>query len=112
MVMQKTPCRYIKLICTAFVAATVCHVQEGRAGWNGTMNGSGYGQASVNVRAADTSLLKKKTITSINMQDPSASMAPTTGYATNSVLPTDASAATVAKIKGATGYVWVAETVG
>src|SRR5688572_14744331 len=110
--MKTINCSYTKLTCAVVMGIVISHVQLALAGWTGTMNGTGFGQSSVNVRAYDTSLLKKKTITSVNLQDPSASMPPTDFYSTNAFLPTDASRATVAKVKGLTGYVWQAITEG
>jgi len=110
--MKHTLFRFSKMAGAIAIGAMIGQEQLAVAGWTGAMNGSGFGQASVNVRAFETSLAKKRTATTTNMVSPSASIAPTTGYATNAPLPVDASPATVARVKGLPGYIWQAETVG
>jgi len=72
-------------------------------GWTGSMNGSGYGKASVNVTS---STLRTNIVTSAVMVSPSAAMIPTAGYSAGGPLPEGASSATVARILGQPGYVW------
>ncbi len=98
--------------CAVAAAIIFGGVQFAVAGWTGGMNGVGYGQASVNVRAYDTSALKTKTVTTSNMTNPSVAMTITTGYVFGGTLPAGASSATVAKVKTLPGYIWQADTVG
>src|SRR4030095_6941866 len=79
------------------------------AGWTGSMNGAGYGIASVNVTS---STLKSNKVSTPTMYNPSAAMKTTATYFAGAPLPTGSSTATVARIKGSAGYVWQANTVG
>src|SRR4051794_29232010 len=72
------------------------------AGWTGLINGKSVGYASVNVRPS-TSLVTNFLTTLNNTTNPSAAMAPMTGYKTNAALPTGASAATYARVKSISG---------
>lgn len=98
------------IITVGFIVA--CCVHPAQAGWVGAMNGIGYGQASVNVRAFDTSAIKARNVVTTNMVSPSAAIKTTEGYVFGAPLPTDASPATVAKVKGSPGYIWQATTIG
>ena len=75
------------------------------------MNGTGYGQASVNVWPYDTSKLKQRTVSTANMDGPNAAIYDPSYYYWG-YLPADASPGTVAKAKGFSGYVWQATTIG
>lgn len=75
----------------------------GYSGWTGSMNGSGFGKASVNVTS---STLNNNVVTSAVMQAPSAAMVQTAGYSAGGPLPSGASSATVARILGKPGYIW------
>lgn len=110
--MKKTICKYTKITAAIVVGVALSQSQLAMAGWTGAMNGTGYGQASVNVRAYGTSLLKKKTIATTNMPIPSVAMTNTSGYVFGGALPEGASPATVAKVIGYSGYIWDATTVG
>lgn len=100
----------LDIVTAAFMVA--CCAQPAQAGWTGAMNGIGYGQASVNVRAFDTLASKTRFIATTNMLAPSAAITITAGYVFGAPLPQDASPATVAKVKGLPGYIWQATTVG
>src|SRR5205085_1413393 len=86
-----------------------CLSQTAKGGWTGSMNGVGFGWASVNVTSSTliTNLVK---CPSTNL--PSAAMTNTDGYIAGGPLPGGASAATVALIKGTNGYKWKATTLG
>ena len=99
-----------EIAAVGFIVA--CCAQPAQAGWTGAMNGVGYGQATVNVRAFDTLASKARNLSTTNMQAPSAAITTTTGYVFGAPLPQDASPATVAKVKGLPGYIWQATTVG
>jgi len=87
--------------------------QPAHAGWSGAMNGIGYGSATVNVRAYDAAPSKTKYLTTGNTDTPSAAIAvDRNGYEVGAGLPSDASSATEAKVKGSAGYIWDASTVG
>jgi len=86
--------------------------ESARAGWTGAMNGTGFGQASVNVHAFDTPGSKTRYASTPNMQDPSATIDFLPDYAVFNSLPADASEATTANVKGLAGYIWQANTVG
>ncbi len=101
-----------KFACAILIAALISQGQRAVAGWSGVINGTGYGQTTVNVRAYETSLLKTKSVGTTNMLNPSAAMTTTSGYVAGATLPADASPATVAKVKGFPGYIWDAITVG
>ena len=73
------------------------------AGWTGSMNGTGFGKAIVNVTS---STIKTNQVVTPNVQGPSAAMKPTTGYTYGGALPSGASSATLARIKGLPGYIW------
>jgi hypothetical protein len=97
------------LAAAVITAMLLTHTDPAQGGWTGAMNGSGYGYAGVNV----TSLIgTNKAIRTGNRYNPSAAMAPTTGYVTNAFLPKGSSTGTVARIKGSAGYIWQANTVG
>jgi len=74
-----------------------------RTGWTGSMNGTGFGRASVNVTSSKP---VASTVTSATMIGPSAAMVATTGYSAGGPLPEGSSPATVALIKGSSGYIW------
>ena len=110
--MKNTVFRFTRLGCALAVGMMISQGQLALAGWTGAMNGTGYGQASVNVRAFETSLLKTRKVTTTNMLSPSAAITTTEGYVFGAPLPADASPATVAKAIGFPGYIWQAATVG
>jgi hypothetical protein len=91
------------------VALTLAVSPSARAGWSGVMNATGTGWASVNVASSTHKTNQVRTITMLN---PSAAMIKTNGYAYGTNLPAGASPATVARIKGAAGYVWTSKTLG
>lgn len=78
-------------------------------GWTGSMNGVGFGIASVNVTSAT---LRSNKVSTASMYNPSAAMTNTATYFVGAPLPSGSSTATVARIKGSAGYVWKANTVG
>src|SRR5262245_3350639 len=57
---------------------------SGLAGWTGSMNGTGYGKATVTVSSP---LPKTNVVSSAIMTGPSAAMIPTTGYSAGGPLP-------------------------
>lgn len=91
------------------IAILFAHIEPSQGGWTGGMNGSGYGWAGVNVTS---SIGTNKAVRTVQLLNPSAAMAPATGFVTNATLPTGSSTNTVARIKGSAGYVWKANTVG
>ncbi len=110
--MKDTICKFTKITAAIVIGVALNPVQPAMAGWTGAMNGTGFGQASVNVRAYNTSKLKTKTVATTNMPIPSVAMTTTSGYVFGGALPDGASPATVAKVIGRSGYIWDATTVG
>jgi hypothetical protein len=110
--MKKTIWKFTKITAAIVIAVALSPAQLAMAGWTGAMNGTGFGQASVNVRAYNTSKLKTKTVATTNMPIPSVAMTTTSGYVFGGALPDGASTATVAKVIGRSGYIWDATTVG
>ena len=108
--MRKSIVRNTGIASVTIVGMLVGQVQVGQAGWNGVMNGLGVGWASANVVSSS---LKEKTLTTATKQDPGASM-PNSGSTNylNGTLPNGSSSSTVARILGAPGYVWTANTAG
>ena len=109
--MKNMCCKYAKTAGAMVLAMLISEGQLAMAGWKGAMNGTGFGQAGVNVLAANgTSSAAANNPT--NYQNPSAAITINTNYITSVKLPKEASPATVAKIKGTPGYIWEANTVG
>lgn len=113
--MEKSVRRFTRIGCAVVAGMLISHWQTVMAGWSGIMNGVGFGWASVDVVSSS---LKEKTLTTPSKDTPAASM-PTvitngvidSSY-TNSSLPNGSSIGTVSRIKGSSGYVWQAITVG
>src|SRR6266404_4979688 len=108
MAMENTIRRCTKIGSTVLAGMVIGYGQLALAGWTGQMNGTGYGKASVNVTS---STAKSNTVGTANMQSPSAAMTNTATYFAGGPLPSGASTATVARIKGSAGYVWKANTL-
>jgi len=108
MVMENTIRRYTRIGSAVLAGMVIGYGQLVLAGWTGQMNGTGYGKASVNVTS---STAKSNTVGTANMQSPGAAMTNTTTYFAGGPLPSGASTATVARIKGSAGYVWKANTL-
>src|SRR5580658_392173 len=106
--MSRSSSQSMMALCV-IIGIILYHSQIAKAGWSGAMNGTGYGWASVNVVSKT---LHSNTVQSANMIAPSAAMKTTAGYSVGAPLPAGSSAATVARIKGAAGYIWTADTVG
>jgi len=106
----------LRLALTALTTIVLldCDLQRARAGWTGTMDGTGKGWVSVNVRSSRGTSRTISTLGSFpaNTLNPSAAMAPLSGYLTNAPLPSGSSSGTVARVKGSPGYVWTATTSG
>jgi hypothetical protein len=100
--------KYTGLTCALVMGLVITHGLLALAGWTGSMNGDGYGKASVNV----TSPEKSKTFTTTNMTRPSVSMTYNTNYVMGTSLPSGASLTTVSQVKGFAGYIWQAYTMG
>src|SRR5712671_4221897 len=107
MFMENTIRRCTRIGSAVLVGMVIGYGQLALAGWTGQMNGTGYGKASVNVTS---STAKSNTVGTANMQSPSAAMTNTATYFAGGPLPSGASTATVARIKGSAGYVWKANT--
>ncbi len=107
--MKNTICKYTKITAAIAMGVALAQAQLAMAGWTGAMNGIGYGQASVNVSEPTGG---SRTVNTTNMQDPSVAMTNTPTYVFGGALPKRASLATTAKVKGFSGYVWQATTVG
>src|SRR5712671_2046136 len=88
------------------IGLLISQCQLALAGWTGVIDGSGKGWASVNVKSA--TLNTGQVSTKTNTLNPSAAMAPTTGYLTNAPLPGGSSSNTYARIKGQRYGVWSA----
>lgn len=108
-IMKKLSRRSTTMSYSLVVALAICPSLSGLAGWTGSMNGSGYGKASVNVTSA-TQIAK--TVSSATMTFPSAAMVTTPGYSAGGTLPDGSSAATTARILGQSGYIWKSTTTG
>ena len=91
------------------IAATLGLTLSTYGGWTGAMNGTAYGWAGVSVTSSKGFGGAARTAT---LTRPSAAMSPTTGYIANAPLPSGSSLNTVARIKGAPGYIWQAQTTG
>jgi hypothetical protein len=89
------------------VGLIISHGQLALAGWTGSMNGSGYGKASVNVTSSTG---KSNSVPTKVMTAPSAAMTNTPGYVAGGPLPSGASKSTVARILGQPGYIWKSTT--
>jgi len=105
--MKSVFCRYTAMG-VVVVGMIISHAQPAWAGWTGSMNGSGYGLAQVNVTS---STLKSNTVATTVTNFPSAAMTNTVGYVFGGPLPSGASKATVARILGQAGYIWKSTTV-
>src|ERR1041385_254826 len=105
--MRNTICRYSGIGYAFLVGMIIGQGQMALAGWTGSMNGSGFGKAQVNVTSSTS---KTNIVTTTNMVSPSAAMTNTTGYVFGGPLPSGASSATIARIKGLPGYVWQSTT--
>lgn len=79
--------------------------QLAQAGWTGSMTGTGFGRASVNVMS---SARVSGSATTPAMQNPSAAMVGSSGYAVGAPLPSGSSSATTSRIQGQSGYQWTA----
>jgi len=99
--------RYTRFGYAAVVGMIIGHGPLALAGWTGSMNGSGYGKASVNVTS---STAKSNTVATAVMTNPSAAMTNTPGYVAGGPLPSGSSKLTVARILGQPGYVWKSTT--
>ena len=95
-----------KLGFVVFAAFSITQCQQAQAGWSGIMNGAGLGWASVNVRSSTHQ--SNRVVTLVNTASPSAAMAPTSGYKTNSPLPSGSATNTYARIRGLPGGIWQA----
>ncbi len=98
---------YAQIVFTAIAVLAVLAIslgQRARAGSSGLINGVGVGWAGVNVRSS--TLNTNRIATPNNTANPSAAMAPTTGYKTNSPLPDGAATNTYARTKGLAGGFW------
>jgi len=60
--MKNTICKFTRITAAIVMGVALNPAQPAMAGWTGAMNGTGFGQASVNVRAYETSLAKRKTV--------------------------------------------------
>jgi hypothetical protein len=100
---------HVQTACAMIAGLILTQGQPARAGWTGSMNGTGYGFASVNVTS---STLSSNKVSSPNMTNPSAAMTNTATYFAGGPLPSGASPSTIARIKGAANYVWKATTLG
>lgn len=107
--MEKTIRRHLKFGCVVSAAIAFSHLQVSQAGWSGAINGTGYGQATVNVTASTE---KVRILNTTNMLNPSAAIKTTPGYIFGASLPSGSSLATVARVLGQPGYIWQADTVG
>ncbi|HUK82254.1 MAG TPA: hypothetical protein VLZ12_06435 [Verrucomicrobiae bacterium] len=100
--MKSAISRY-RVIGVVAVGMMIGHGQSAWAGWTGSMNGTGYGKASVNVTS---STIKTNIVSTPTTSLPSASITNATGYKYGGPLPSGASRLTFAGIKGQAGYVW------
>ena len=107
--MKKSGGWFLAVPLAVAIVAVLCSSQTTKAGWTGSMNGVGFGLASVNVTS---STLRSNKVTTPTMYNPSAAMTNTATYFVGAPLPSGSSTATVARIKGSAGYVWKASTVG
>src|SRR5712671_575893 len=105
---MKNVISHYRVIGVAVVGMIIGHGQSAWAGWSGSMNGSGYGKAQVNVTS---STLKSNTVATTVTNFPSAAMTNTIGYVFGGPLPSGASKSTLARILGQAGYVWKSTTV-
>ncbi|HXI83382.1 MAG TPA: PxKF domain-containing protein [Verrucomicrobiae bacterium] len=98
---------YMRFGCAVALGVVIGHGPSALAGWTGSMNGSGFGKASVNVTS---STLKSNTVATALMTSPSAAMTNTPGFVAGGPLPSGASTKTLARILGQPGYVWKSTT--
>ena len=92
---------FVKGACVLVTTMCLSQTQSIFAGYTGFVNGAGIGWASVHVRS---SALQTNRVTTVNnLLNPSAAMAPTSGYRTNAPLPGGASTNTYARVRGAVG---------
>jgi hypothetical protein len=104
--MQTRGC-FEKFVWGIVLAGMICYSQRAKAGWTGLINGAGFGWASVNVRSVTSNSNK---VTTPSISGPSATIAPTAGYAYQTNSPSGANVNTHSRIKGAAGGIWTAQT--
>src|SRR5438477_7648390 len=113
--MEKSVRRFTRIGCAVVAGMLISHWQTVMAGWSGIMNGVGYGWASVDVISSSS---KEASLTTTSKDTPAASMPTNIVSGTvdssylNGKLPNGSSIGTVSRVKGSSGYVWQAITVG